>query len=487
MTPQELINSILHLSIQGKLVEQRPEEGTAEELYQQIQSEKQRLIKAGTIKNDKPLPEIIDDEKPFDIPETWRWARVGNITTLNPKNVLNDNLDVAFIPMPCVSDGFRNQHTFEVRKWQEIKKGFTHFANGDIGVAKITPCFQNRKSVIFSKLENGYGAGTTELSIVRVIENTLVRDYLLWFFKTDHFIVNGVKSFSGTAGQQRIYKDYLATCLIPLPPFTEQKRIVAKIEELLPYIDRYEQAWSKLEDFNKRFPSDMQKSILQTAIQGKLVEQRTEEGTGEELYQQIQAEKQRLIKAGTIKKEKPLPEIAEDEKPFDIPDSWKWAYIGDLFQHNTGKALNSSNRDGTLMDYITTSNLYWNRFELDKLGQMLFTKSEVEKCTVVKGDLLVLEGGDVGRAAIWSYDFPMRIQNHIHRLRPYANVCVEFFYHVFFLYKFAGLINGKGIGIQGLSSSAIHKLMIPLPPLAEQKRIVAKLEEILPLCEKLKR
>ncbi|MEA4973665.1 MAG: restriction endonuclease subunit S [Candidatus Metalachnospira sp.] len=231
-------------------------------------------------------------------------------------------------------------------------------------------------------------------------------------------------------------------------------------------------------------PQELKNSILQLAIQGKLVEQRPQEGTGEELYGRIQREKQQLTKAGTIKKEKPLPGITEDEKPFDIPDSWKWAYIGDLFQHNTGKALNSSNRDGTLMDYITTSNLYWNRFELDNLSQMLFTKSEVEKCTVVKGDLLVLEGGDIGRAAIWSYDFPMRIQNHIHRLRPYANVCIEYFYHVFFLYKFASLINGKGIGIQGLSSSAIHKLMIPLPPLAEQKRIVAKIEELLPYIDR---
>lgn len=236
--PTEMQKSILQMVIQGKLVEQYSEEGTGEELYQKIQTEKHRFIKAGTIKKENPLPEITEDEKPFAIPESWKWVRIGSITTVNPKNVLDDNLDVAFIPMTCVSDGFRNQHTFEVRKWKEIKKGFTHFANGDIGVAKITPCFQNRKSVIFSELENGYGAGTTEISIVRVLENTLVRDYLLWVFKTDHFIVNGVKSFSGTAGQQRIYKDYLATCLIPLPPLAEQKRIVAKLEEILPLCEK---------------------------------------------------------------------------------------------------------------------------------------------------------------------------------------------------------------------------------------------------------
>ena len=135
MTPQELKASILQLAIQGKLVEQRPEEGTGEELYQQIQAEKQRLIKEGTIKKEKTLPEITEDEIPFDIPESWKWVRVATITMLNPKNDLDDEVETAFIPMPCVMDGFRNQHTFEIKKWKEIKKGFTHFANGDIGVA----------------------------------------------------------------------------------------------------------------------------------------------------------------------------------------------------------------------------------------------------------------------------------------------------------------------------------------------------------------
>lgn len=486
MTPQELKNSILQLAIQGKLVEQRPEEGTAEELYRQIQAEKQALNKAGKIKKEKPLPEITEDEKPFDIPDSWKWVQVGSVAILNPKNDIDDSDDAGFIPMSCVADGYRNQHTFEVKKWGEIKKGFTHFADYDIGIAKITPCFQNRKSVIFHNLPNGYGVGTTELSIVRVLGDTMCREYLLWFFKTDYFISNGVKSFTGTAGQQRIHKDYLANCVFPLPPLAEQKRIVAKIEELLPLIDRYEEAWTKLEDFNKRFPGDMQKSLLQMAIQGKLVEQRPEEGTAEELFKQIQAEKQALIKAGKIKKEKPLPEIAEDEKPFDIPDSWMWVYIGELFQHNTGKALNSSDKSGESYEYITTSNVYWNHFELEKLKTMLFTEAELEKFTVQKGDLLVLEGGDCGRAAIWSYDFPMRIQNHIHRLRPYGAICLEYFYHVFYLYKHTGMINGKGIAIQGLSANALHTLTAPLPPLAEQKRIVAKLEELLPLCERLK-
>lgn len=232
--PEDMKKSILQYAIQGKLVEQRAEEGTGEELYRQIQTEKKRLIKEGKIKKEKPLPEIAEDEIPFDIPGSWKWVRVAQIVTLNPKNDLADDLETSFIPMPCVMDGFRNQHTFEIKLWKDIKKGFTHFAEGDVGVAKITPCFQNRKSVIFRNLKNGYGAGTTELTVVRTINDTVLPEYLLWLFKTEYFIANGVKSFTGTAGQQRIHKDYLATCLIPLPPLAEQKRIVAKLDEILP-------------------------------------------------------------------------------------------------------------------------------------------------------------------------------------------------------------------------------------------------------------
>lgn len=247
MTPQELKNSILQQAIQGKLVEQRPEEGTAEELFQQIQKEKQRLIADGKIKKEKPLPEITEEEKPFDIPESWKWVRLGSIVELNPKNDIDDLLEVSFIPMAHIADGYRNEHTFEVKKWGEIRKGFTHFATGDIGIAKITPCFQNKKSVIFTELKNGYGAGTTELSIVRVVNNSMLKEYLLWFFKSAYFIDNGVRSFTGTAGQQRIHKDYLSNCLFPLPPLAEQKRIVAKLEQLLPLCENLKKSGQEKE------------------------------------------------------------------------------------------------------------------------------------------------------------------------------------------------------------------------------------------------
>ena len=171
--------------------------------------------------------------------------------------------------------------------------------------------------------------------------------------------------------------------------------------------------------------------------------------------------------------------------PFEVPESWEWVTVGDIFTHNTGKALNSSNSQGEIMSYITTSNLYWNRFDLTVIKEMPFTESEVAKCTVTKGDLLVCEGGDIGRAAIWNYDFDIRIQNHIHRLRSIIQLNHLFYYHVFYLFKSLNLIGGKGVAIQGLSSSDLAKLLVPLPPISEQNRIVSELNRWLSVVDQI--
>ena len=245
----------------------------------------------------------------------------------------------------------------------------------------------------------------------------------------------------------------------------------------------------------------LKNSILQMAVQGKLVPQDPNDEPASVLLERIRTEKEQLIKEKKIKREKnpsvifkgadntPYEKIGDevrslaDEVPFDIPDSWEWVRLGELFQHNTGKALNAANCTGQLKQYITTSNLYWDRFELNNLKEMYFSESEIEKCTVIKGDLLVCEGGDIGRASIWSYDYPMCIQNHIHRLRAYVPLCTRFFYYLFDLYKHIGWIGGKGIGIQGLSSNAIHSLLFPLPPLAEQHRIVETIDKLQPYTD----
>ena len=483
MTPQELKYSILSLAIQGKLTERFPEDGDARALL--CDSVVGDNVDGQRVKV-KTVTEITDDEKAFDIPDTWEWVKLGNVCVIarggSPRPI-KEYITTAENGINWIKIGDTEKNGKYISATAEKIKpsGVSKSRMVHAGDFLLTNSMSFGRPYIL-KVDGCIHDGWLVISQTKEVFD---QDYLYWLLSSNYAYMQFCGKVSG-AVVKNLNSDKVANSVCPLPPLAEQKRIVAKIEELLPLIDRYEQAWSKLEDFNKCFPVDMQKSILQMAIQGKLVPQVPEEGTGEELFQQIQAEKQRLIKAGTIKKEKPLPEITEDEVPFDIPDSWKWVYIGDLFQHNTGKALNSSDKSGNPMEYITTSNVYWNSFTLDKLKTMLFTEAEVDKCTVQKGDLLVLEGGDVGRAAIWNYDFPMRIQNHIHKLRPFGDLCIEYFYHIFFFYKNAGMINGKGIGIKGLSSGALHNLLVPLPPLAEQKRIVAKLEEILPMCERLK-
>lgn len=229
----------------------------------------------------------------------------------------------------------------------------------------------------------------------------------------------------------------------------------------------------------------LRNSILQQAIQGKLVPQDPNDEPASVLLQRIRKEKERLVKEGKLKKKdlesKP---IEEDEIPFEIPKGWEWCIIGDLYAHNNGKQLNKGNARGKMMDYITTSNLYWEGFVLDKLKQMPFEDNEIDRCQAIKGDLLVCEGGDIGRAAIWNYDYPIMLQNHLHKLRSYVPLCTEFFRFLFYYYNKSGMIGGKGIGIQGFSSKALHNTLAPLPPLAEQRRIVAKIEELMPLVER---
>ena len=246
---EQLKKSILQEAIQGKLVPQIAEEGTARELLEQIKTEKQKLVKEGKLKKSALASSVIfrgddnkyyeqigkkcldiTDEIPFVIPETWQWVRIRDVFQLNPKNEAEDEKLVAFIPMEKISAGYRSDFTFDTTKWGTIKKGFTHFANGDVAFAKITPCFQNRKSAIFHDLPNGIGAGTTELKVLRPYGNTIDRWYLLYFLESPYFIDEA--TFKGTANQQRIVVGYLEDKLFPLPTQREQQRIVAQIEKL---------------------------------------------------------------------------------------------------------------------------------------------------------------------------------------------------------------------------------------------------------------
>ena len=524
MTAQQLKNSILQMAVQGKLVPQDPGDEPASVLLQRIKAEKQELIKTGKIKKDKKSSEIfrgathnlpyafceqigkeirdISDEIPFEIPESWEWVRLGSICEIarggSPrpiKQFLTD--DPNGINWIKIGDSDKGGKYINETKEKIIPEGMSKSRFVHRGDFLLTNSMSFGRPYIL----NVDGCVHDGWLVLSGYQTAYDKDFLYYLLASSFAYYQFCEVVSG-AVVKNLNSDKVACALFPLPPINEQHRIVAKIEELLPYIERYGKAEEHLTTLNTTFPEALKKSILQEAVQGKLVPQNPDDEPASVLLERIRAEKQELIKQGKIKKNKnesviitrdKIPyEIIDgkerclaDEVPFEIPDSWCWCRLGTIFQHNTGKTLNSSNHQGTMMQYITTSNLYWDRFELDKLREMLFTDSEVEKCTVTKGDLLVCEGGDIGRAAIWNYDYPMRIQNHIHRLRSYAPVEVYFFYYVFYLYKRAGLIGGKGIGIQGLSSNAIDKLLIPLPPLAEQKKIVAKIEELMQYCDKL--
>jgi type I restriction-modification system, S subunit len=252
--PDQLKKSILHLAVQGKLVPQDPSDEPASILLDRIRIEKERLIREGKIKRDKNESVIfrrdnshyeklgstercIDDEIPFEIPDSWEWCRMSSILSINPRNQLSDDTIVGFMPMPLLEDGFNNRHTFEERQWKDIRAGFTHFKDNDVVVDKITPCFQNRKSAVISGLPNGYGAGTTELHVLCDETHNLYMPYILLICKTHAFITGGIAAFTGTAGQQRVGKDYIAKYLVLLPPLQEQIRITRATQAILESLD----------------------------------------------------------------------------------------------------------------------------------------------------------------------------------------------------------------------------------------------------------
>ena len=483
MTPQELKNSILQLAIQGKLVEQRPEEGTAQELYHQIQAEKRRLIKEGKIKKEKPLPEIAEDEKPFEIPESWMWVRLGEIFQHNTGKALNLT-NRAGVSLKYITTSNLYWNRFELSNLKEMfftdaeiekctaqKGDLLVCEGGDIGRAAI---WQSDDSI---RIQN-------HIHRLRA-HSTLCTDffyYLFYLYKHAGWI--GGKGI----GIQGLSSKAIHILVFPLPPLAEQQRIVAKIEELLPLVDRYEAAWTRLEDFNRRFPEDMKKSILQQAIQGKLVEQRPEEGTAQELYQQIQAEKRRLIKEGKIRKEKPLPEITEDEKPFEIPESWMWVRFSEVVDvrdgtHDTPKYVSEG------IPLVTSKNLVNGKIDFDTAK--LISKEDASainmRSEVNTGDILFAMIGTIGNPVLVEKDREFCIKN-MALFKPIGNRLFDMKYFLLFLQKEQEQMKKSASGgVQAfVSLKFLRNYLLPLPPLTEQKRIVARLEELLPLCEGLK-
>jgi len=493
MTPQELRASILQQAIQGKLVEQCPEEGTGEELYQQIQAEKQALFKTGKVKKEKALPEIADEEKPYDIPTNWTWVRFGELGSYKKGPFGSAITKSMFVPKgngaikvyeqknAIQKDATLGEYYIKREYFESKMTGFEVFP-GDI----IVSCAGTIGETYVMPDQIEQGIINQALMRMKIFEPLHIPYFLLFF---DFVLKKDARSSSkGSAIKNIPPFEILKNYLVPIPPLAEQKRIVAKLEEILPLIDRYEAAWNKLEAFNKRFPGDMQKSILQLAIQGKLVEQRPEEGTGEELFQQIQAEKQALIKAGKIKKEKPLPEIAEEEIPFDIPETWRWVRFSDAIDvrdgtHDTPKYVT----DG--IPLVTSKNLVGGEIEFGTTKLISYEDAEQinMRSAVDNGDILFAMIGTIGNPVLVKKDREFCIKN-MALFKAVSQDLLDMNYLLLFLQNEQHVMKKKASGgVQSfVSLKFLRNYLLPLPPVAEQKRIVAKLEEILPLCDRLK-
>ncbi len=478
MRPYTLKRDILYHAIQGNLVPQDSSEGTGQSLIiENIRKRKNYSldIQKRIGKGCKPIQE---SELIFDIPDSWAWERFGNL-------VIN-------------YDSQRRPITKSDRK---TTKGLYDYYGATGAIDRVDEYIFDGEFLMIGEDGGNFFVDRDNSFIVRgtfwannhvhVVQPIVCNiEYLK--ICLDAYDLPNLGLINGIA-VPKLNQDNLNSILVPVPPLAEQKRIVAKIEELLPLIDRYEKAWSRLEDFNKRFPGDMQKSLLQMAIQGKLVDQRPEEGTGEELYRQIQAEKQALIKTGKIKKEKPLPEIAEGEIPFEIPVSWKWVRFGELFALSNGTASRGT-PGGQKYPVLRLADISSTQISVDNIREIALSEKEFNSHRLKTNDLVFIRvnGSRERVATAYHYSATNTISycDHLfcgHRLSE--SVFSEFVMIMFNCEATRLQLRPEiktTAGQNTISQTSMVKILLPLPPLAEQKRIVARLEELLPLCERLK-
>ena len=496
MNGKQLKNSILQWAIQGKLVPQDPNDEPAGVLLERIRKEKERLIKEKKIKKDKNASIIfrgednsyyekflatgvvkcIDEEIPFEIPSSWEWTRISSIFQLNPRVEANDNMLAAFIPMEAISAVYGSDYHYYERKWKEIKSGFTQFADGDIAFAKITPCFQNRKSAVFSNLPNGIGAGTTELKVLRPYGETINRFYTLYFLESPYFIDEA--TFKGTANQQRIVVGYLENKLFPLPPIEEQCRIAGKIAEVLPIADRYGKTQTKLDNLNVELKNILKKSVLQEAIQGKLVPQIEAEGTAQELLEQIQQEKQKLAKEGKLKKsalndsiifkgddnkyyEQTNGQVAQIECDYYFPNNWAVTRLSSICT-----LVDGEKKDG--QQICLDAKYLRGKSAGDYLQRGRF---------VQKGDNIILVDGE-NSGEVFTVPCDGYMGSTFKQLWVSSIMHLPYVLNYILFYKELLRKSKRGAAIPHLNKEIFYSLIIGIPPHQEQIRIVNKINEI---------
>lgn len=476
MIADRLRAAILQAAISGKLTDQRPEDGTATELLEQIAAERAALVKAGKLKKRKPLPLVTEDEKQLSLPANWMWSRLGDVALPNPRVNGNDTEQIGFLPMASIEDGYTGRIHPQERKWSEVKSGFTKFAEGDVVMAKITPCFQNRKSAIVRRLGSQYGAGTTELHVLRPA-SLMEAEYLLFFLKTEYVQDELTPQMTGTAGQKRVPLGALTNLPIPVPPLAEQGRIVAKLHGVLPLIDQLAELEREREYLDREFAKAIERAILQAAISGKLTKQHPEDGTAEELLETIKTERQQLEKEGRIKKQKPLPSVEKTDEPLELPDTWEWAQIGSIVDLINGRAykrqeLQTSGKWPVLRVGNLFTNETWYYSDLDL--------EDDKYCS--NGDLLYAWSASFG-PHIWRgeksiFHYHIWKVRHYSMNRDYLNYVLQW--------------DVERIRTATTGSTMVHVSMtnmrprtIPVAPIEEQDRIVKRLDSLLPLVDQI--
>ena len=471
---------ILDLAIQGKLTDQREEDGNARDLLREIQAEKEKLIKEKKIKKGKPLPEITEEEKPFEIPENWEWVRLGDIAqAVNgdrgknyPKREEYVASGIAWINAGHITDdGYLNadkmnyitQNKYDSLRSGKIQRNDLLFClRGSFGkVARIEPFCE--------------GAIASSLAIIRLF-NTALREYLFIYLKSPQAANELNKYANGTAQPNLAAKDVLKY-LIPLPPLAEQHRIADKVSKLFAQLDAIDKAYEEYRELQQT----MKAKLLVLAVQGKLTDQRAEDGNARDLLKEIQAEKEKLIKEKKIKKEKLLLEITEEEKPFDIPENWMWVRLGEMILNHIGGGTPDKSNEAYWngdIPWMSVKDVHQDSMYADRTIDSI-TPAGLENSSsnlIEANRLIVVMRMAVGRAVI--NKLPVAINQDLRALFFRDNVTQEYILRIFKILKF----ETSGMTVKGIKLWVLLNTPIPLPPLAEQKRIVAKLDELLPLC-----
>jgi type I restriction enzyme S subunit len=520
MDGKQLKNSILQWAIQGKLVSQNPKDEPAQKLLERIaasRNESSLSLPKGTsstslrgpckgTKQSKnqpsriycengvwyeqvgtATPKDISDEIPFEIPESWAWCRIKDLSTLVTKGTTPRGGNVAYAENGIGFLRAENVAGFDCLDKRSLKfvdeethYGFLQRSILQANDILITIAGTLGRTALVRQEDLPMNANQAVALIRPIVTDGINLIYLIYALNCPE-IQKCLLVQKKITAIPNLTLEIISDCLVPLPPLAEQKRIVAKLEQVLPLAEEYGAAQEQLDKLNKELPEALKISILQEAIQGKLVPQNPKDEPAQKLIEKIRKEKQELVKQGVLKKSS-LDEIPidEDGKIFDIPESWAWCNLSMIAETMLGKTKSPQKDKGKQQPYLCSINVYWEGIRLDTIKEMPFSDSEKVKYSVRKGDLLICEGGECGRAAIWEKDDEIFFQNALHRVRFYKGIDAHYFRWCLYLYKNAGWLNEhiKGETIKHLVQNELDSIVFPLPPLAEQKRIVTKLEQL---------